>query len=61
MPPQDVAALSEALDRLMSDPEMRQRLSKRAHEVLTRFSLERTLGLWQSLFDKLTSKPGISV
>lgn len=61
VPPQDVAALAAALDRLMGDPGMRQRLAARAPEVLSRFSLERTLAMWQPLFDKLTAKPRVSV
>lgn len=53
VPPQDAAALAAALDRLMGDPEERQRLASRAPEVVTRFSRDRALSLWENLFQDL--------
>ncbi|HLW53654.1 MAG TPA: glycosyltransferase family 4 protein [Candidatus Angelobacter sp.] len=53
VPPQDVAALARTLDRLMGDPQERQRLAQRAPEVRERFSLERALAGWQAAFDGL--------
>jgi glycosyltransferase involved in cell wall biosynthesis len=53
VPPGDTGALAVSLDSLMGDPQERQRLGTRAPEVVTRFSLERILVLWQALFEDL--------
>jgi glycosyltransferase involved in cell wall biosynthesis len=53
VPPNDVAALAAALDRLMGNPQERQRLSERARDVLARFSLERVLPRWEEVFRTL--------
>lgn len=55
VPPEDVPALAAALERLMKDPEERQRLAQRAPEVRLRFGRERILALWQSLFDEIVT------
>lgn len=49
VPPLDVAALAAAMDLLMADEALRARLAARAPEALERFSLARTLGLWDWL------------
>ncbi len=46
VPPGDAPALAGALDALLSDPLLRQRLGSRARDAAGRFSLERVLGLW---------------
>jgi GalNAc-alpha-(1->4)-GalNAc-alpha-(1->3)-diNAcBac-PP-undecaprenol alpha-1,4-N-acetyl-D-galactosaminyltransferase len=53
IPPGDVPALADALDRLMGDPAERRRLAARAPEVLSRFGRDRIMALWQDLFDGL--------
>lgn len=53
VPAEDVSALAEAMDRLMSDVQERMRLAARAPEVLQRFGLQRILGLWGELFSEL--------
>jgi GalNAc-alpha-(1->4)-GalNAc-alpha-(1->3)-diNAcBac-PP-undecaprenol alpha-1,4-N-acetyl-D-galactosaminyltransferase len=59
VPREDVAGLAKAMDRLMSDPAERQRLGRRAPEVLSRFSLERILDMWEAVFrDVLCAKHG---
>ena len=53
VPPEDVNALTAALDRLMADAQEREKLGSRALEVLERFSLSKILGLWSELFDRV--------
>jgi GalNAc-alpha-(1->4)-GalNAc-alpha-(1->3)-diNAcBac-PP-undecaprenol alpha-1,4-N-acetyl-D-galactosaminyltransferase len=55
VPPQNAPALAAALERLMKDPEERKRLGARGPEVLTRFSREKVLVLWEQLFQELRS------
>ena len=52
----DMATLSTALDRLMSDSLERKRLASRAPEVLERFGGEHVLALWDDLFTSLTAR-----
>jgi glycosyltransferase involved in cell wall biosynthesis len=57
VPAEDVSALAESMDRLMSNPPERLKLAARAPEVVSRFSMERILGLWQQTFaDVLPSR-----
>lgn len=49
IPPQDVAALSENLERLMEDNGERKRLAKRAPEVIQRFHVDAVMSKWESL------------
>ncbi|MBZ5504311.1 MAG: glycosyltransferase family 4 protein [Acidobacteriia bacterium] len=51
VPPEDVAGLASTMDRLMGDAAERERLARRAPEVLTRFSLESVLAMWEKVFD----------
>ena len=53
VPPGDVAELTAALDRLMSDALTRQRFAERAVEVRERFSMERIAGMWEKLFEEV--------
>ena len=55
VPPNDVAALATALDRLMGDPEERQRMGARAPDVLRRFSMDKVLGMWEDVFGRVLS------
>ena len=53
VPPGNVAELTAALDRLMSDALTRQRFAERAVEVRERFSMERIAGMWEKLFEEI--------
>lgn len=49
--PGNVAELTAALDRLMSDDLLIERFSERAVEVRERFSRERIVAMWEKLFE----------
>ena len=49
VPPNDVDALTTAMDRLMANPAERQRLGARAVEVVDRFSIEKIMNMWDEL------------
>jgi glycosyltransferase involved in cell wall biosynthesis len=53
VPPGDVAELTAALDRLMSDALIRQRFAKRAVDVRERFSMGKIAGMWEKLFEEI--------
>jgi glycosyltransferase involved in cell wall biosynthesis len=50
VPAENVAALAESMDRLMSDSQERLKLAARAPEVASRFGVEKILALWQQMF-----------
>lgn len=49
----DVAALTHALDRFMGDEAACRRIAARAVEVRDRYSVEKILAMWDSLFDSV--------
>lgn len=53
VPNGDVAALCEALSRLMGDEALRRQFGIRATEARERFSMERIAGMWEELFGEL--------
>ena len=53
MPPEDPAALAAALERLMRDPALRQRLGAAAeHKVRTRFDYHSSIRQLTELFEQ---------
>jgi glycosyltransferase involved in cell wall biosynthesis len=55
VPPENVEALASALQRLMTDEAERRRLGKAALSVRDRYSMQKVLLLWESLFSKMGS------
>ncbi len=47
--PEDVAGLAEALDRLLSDAPLRDRLARSARTILDRYGLDPVLDRWEAL------------
>jgi GalNAc-alpha-(1->4)-GalNAc-alpha-(1->3)-diNAcBac-PP-undecaprenol alpha-1,4-N-acetyl-D-galactosaminyltransferase len=56
VPPENVAELAAAMDRLISNPEERARLAAKALEVTDRFGLSRILPLWDQLFQDVLAR-----
>jgi len=52
VPNENVERLATAMDHLMTSEEERKRLALRAPDVIKRFSLERTISQWESLFNE---------
>ena len=53
VPTEDVSALAQAMDKLMSDEKQRILLASRATEVTQRFSLENVMNSWEKLFAEI--------
>ncbi|MEM8511300.1 glycosyltransferase involved in cell wall biosynthesis [Massilia sp. MP_M2] len=50
VPPDDIAALSTALARVMGDAALRRQLASRSTEARQRFSIEKIGQMWETLF-----------
>jgi glycosyltransferase involved in cell wall biosynthesis len=58
VPNQDMAALSKAMARLMSDREERRRLGSRAVEVIDRFDAGKVATLWEEMLAQVLKEKG---
>jgi GalNAc-alpha-(1->4)-GalNAc-alpha-(1->3)-diNAcBac-PP-undecaprenol alpha-1,4-N-acetyl-D-galactosaminyltransferase len=59
VPPENVEALAAATDHMMGDDEERDRLAKRAPEVIERFGLEKVMGMWEEVLNSALEKQKI--
>jgi glycosyltransferase involved in cell wall biosynthesis len=57
VPPNDVAALTKAMDRLMGAENERKRLAACAIQVTERFSLSKVVGMWREVLDAALRQP----
>jgi len=53
VPPNNILALKAALEKLMSDEDLRKKLKLHAVEVREKFSIENIANKWESLYNKL--------
>ncbi|MCX3061982.1 glycosyltransferase [Streptomyces beihaiensis] len=53
VPPADTRRLAHCLERLMSDQDLRDRMGESARRGVQRFSTDRVVARWESLFDLL--------
>jgi glycosyltransferase involved in cell wall biosynthesis len=60
VPPDDCAALVNALGRVMGDAVLRKQLAARAHEASERFSIEKIAGMWEEMFRELSDTQSVS-
>ncbi len=52
VPPENVAALAIAMERLMSDEAERQRLGSRAVEITVRFDMKKVMEIWEAILQQ---------
>ena len=50
---QNIDKLAEAMSAMMRDKELRKKLSRKALETVTRFSVEKITDQWESLFKEV--------
>jgi len=56
VPPQDISAMGQALDTLMGDAALRQRLGEQAAQVNTRYALSVIMAQWEALLAQVTQE-----
>jgi glycosyltransferase involved in cell wall biosynthesis len=60
VPPDDIAALSDALARVMDDDALRGQLASRATQARERFSVEKIGQMWETLFVSLCGSQALA-
>jgi glycosyltransferase involved in cell wall biosynthesis len=55
IPPENVPALTEGLDRLMGDDGLRSTIASAAKQARDRFSMESVARMWENMFDEFLS------
>ncbi len=55
IPPEDIDALAEGMDQLLSDPELLQKMSKKAKQVKQQFAIEKIMQHWEELIDRVST------
>ncbi len=58
VPPENMPALTETLDRLMNDGDLRRTIAFAAKEARDRFSMESVARRWENMFDEFLSEKG---
>jgi glycosyltransferase involved in cell wall biosynthesis len=58
VPPEDVSALADAMEMLMTDDVKRKRLGARAVDVVKRFGLEHVMDMWESVLKSAEKRIG---
>ncbi len=54
VPPENVDEMAEAMDKLLSNPELIQQMGKEATKVKQRFAIEKIMGQWERLVEKIS-------
>ena len=49
VPPEDIGALSAAMEKLINEPETRARLALHASKIVDRFGLEKIMEIWETM------------
>lgn len=60
VPPNDVATLAAAIGELINKPTVREGLAARSPEVLSRFGVEKVMGIWEALLQELSASASSS-
>lgn len=58
VPTEDPAAMAAALERLMSDEELRRHMGQRAREVTERFGIGKIMQMWDELLEQVINNKG---
>ena len=56
VPPDDVDALADTIDRLLSSPAERNRLGQRAAEIATRLDAKKVMALWDTVVNAVVER-----